>query len=139
MPVRLAPSTLTRLEPHARARSLLPEHDAEHRAARVGALRSAPRPEEERLSRASPVLARLIEALKAHHGGRATRVLRRLDRMWKEYPTEPLCAAVERALAHGLIDLDRIERRVLQHVAGDFFRLPSFEEGDEENEKNREK
>jgi len=115
-------------EPYGRARSLLPEHDAQYRAARVQPQRKVPRPEESRLSRASPALARLVEALKARHGGRATRVLRRLDRMWKEYPAEPLAAAVERALAHGLTDLDRIETMVLQHVAGDFFRLPSVDD-----------
>ena len=111
-----------RLPDGAHRRSMLPEHEAERRAARIYV--REPRPEESRLSAASPVLGMLVAALKVRHGGRAVRALRRLDRMWKDYPTEPLCAAVERAMAHGLYDLDRIERMVLKRIAGDYFQLP---------------
>ena len=110
-----------RLPEGAYRRSMLPAHEAERRGAR---LPSRPRPEEARLRAASPVLGQLVTALRTRHGGRATRVLRRLDRMWKEYPTEPLCAAVERAMAHGLYDLARIEQMVLERIAGDYFQLP---------------
>lgn len=112
-----------RLADGARQRSILPAHEVERRGARLH-VRDVPRPEEARLRAASPVLGQLVTVLKARDGGPATRVLRRLDRMWKEYPTEPLCAAVERALAHGLYDLGRIERMVLERVAGDYFQLP---------------
>jgi len=111
-----------RLPEGARRRSMLPEHQAERRGAGLY-VRDVPRPEESRLRAASPVLGQLVTALKARHGGRATRLLRQLDRMWKEYPTEPLCAAVGRAMEHGLYDLGRIERMVLERVAGDYFRL----------------
>ena len=38
---------------------------------------------------------------------------------------------VERALAYGLTDLDRIERMVLKTVANEFFRLPGLDDSDE--------
>lgn len=40
--------------------------------------------------------------------------------------------AVEVALRHGLIDLERIERMVLRRIAGDFFRLPTDAEPEDE-------
>jgi hypothetical protein len=124
-----------RLPDGAHRRSTLPNHEAERRAARFHVRSTTePRPEETRLAAASPVLGALVTALKARHGGRATRVLRRLDRMWKEYPTSPLAAAVERAMAHGLYDLERIERMVLERVAGDYFRLRPAGPGGAEGE-----
>ena len=112
-----------RLQDGTGGRAMLPEHEAERRGARLHERRT-PRPEESRLAAASPVLGALAEKLRKRHGGRATREVRQLDRMWKEYPTAPLCAAVERAMAHGLYDLGRIEKMVLERVAGDFFQLP---------------
>ena len=41
-------------------------------------------------------------------------------------------AAIATALPYGLLDLERIERMVLRHVAGDFFRLPTPSEEDED-------
>ena len=73
---------------------------------------------------ASPTMARRVEAVKNRYGGRATRAVQRLHRMWIDYPHEPLEAALARALDHGLLDLERIEALVLQQIAGDFFRLP---------------
>lgn len=122
-----------RLPEGARQRAMLPEHEAERRRSKLN-VRALPRPEESRLRAASPVLGRLVTELKARQGGRATRLLRQLDRMWKEYPTEPLCAAVEHAMTYGLFDLERIERMVLERVAGDYFRLddlPSISTADD--------
>jgi transposase len=104
-------------------RAMLPEHHALRRGARIYVPNEL-RPEEARLSAASPVLGTLCAALRQRHGGRGTRALRRLDRMWKDYPTAVLVAAVERALAHGLYDLERIEQMVLRRIAGDYFQLP---------------
>ena len=58
--------------------------------------------------------------------------MRRLHRIWTEYPTEAVQGAISVALDYGLLDLCRIERLVLQHVAGDFFRLPTDEEDDDD-------
>ena len=51
------------------------------------------------------------------------RVLRRLLQIQRTYPAEPFLAAVEQALKFGLLDLARLERLVLKHVAGEFFAL----------------
>jgi hypothetical protein len=76
----------------------------------------------------------MVEAMKKRHGGRATRPIQRLHRMWLDYPQEPLDTALRRALDHGLFDLERIEALVLRHVAGDFFRLPALQDEDTSND-----
>jgi hypothetical protein len=47
--------------------------------------------------------------------------LRRLLELKRTYPAEPFLAAVEQALEYGLFDLSRLERLILERVAGDFF------------------
>jgi len=81
-------------------------------------------PEEQTLRAASPVLGRLTDELRKHHGGRAARAMKQLHAMWLDYPTAPLVSAVEDALRFGLLDLQRIDSMVLERVRGDFFRLP---------------
>jgi hypothetical protein len=49
--------------------------------------------------------------------------LRQLLRMVREYPREPLLAAIAEAARYGLYDLDRVERMVLRLVARDYFLL----------------
>jgi transposase len=112
-----------REESGAGKRSTLPEHEREGRWHRRGAPRPQS-PEEQRLRADSPVLAQMVDALQKRHGGRATRRLGRLYRMWLEYPAESLRQALSIALQHGLYDIDRIESLVLRHIAGEFFRLP---------------
>lgn len=121
-----------RQEDGAGKRRTLPAHERQARWRHKGAERPA-RPEEAHLVASSKVLAAMVEALKKRHGGRATRPLVRLHRMWLEYPQEPLDTALKVALDHGLFDLDRIETLVLRHVAGDFFRLPTQSEDDTED------
>ena len=112
----------------AHLRSTLPEHRGQrHRA------RSAQPTEQERLLQAQgEELAELVRRLRRHHGGRAVTAVRRLHRMWTEYPIEALRGAVSVALEFGLLDLDRVERLVLQRIAGDFFRLPRNEEDEDD-------
>jgi len=121
-----------RNEDGAGKRSTLREHDAEGRWHRRRAPRP-PSPEELRLSNDSPVMARMVDALHRRLGGRAARHIRRLHRLWVDYPDEPLRAALALALEHGLLDLDRIEALVLKHVAGNFFRLPKPDDEDDES------
>jgi hypothetical protein len=84
-----------------------------------------PPSQEERLLRATdPALAQLIDALKKRDGGRALKAVRRLHRMYLDYPTEVLVQALRDVADYGLIDLFRIEKVVLRRLAGDFFRLP---------------
>lgn len=42
----------------------------------------------------------------------------------RDYPREPLLAAVRIATHYGLDDMDRLESLVLRHIAGDFFPRP---------------
>ena len=108
----------------ARTRRTLPKH-------RGAAYRHRPRPptDQERLLRAQgPELGALIDALRQRHGGRAVKAVRRLMRIWTDYPTETVREAVSIALEFGLTDLARIERMVLRRIAGDFFQLPIDDE-----------
>jgi hypothetical protein len=43
--------------------------------------------------------------------------------MKRSYPAGPFLAAVKQALQYGLFDLSRLERLILERVAGDFFNL----------------
>jgi hypothetical protein len=49
--------------------------------------------------------------------------LRQLLRIVREYPREPLLAAVREAARYGLYDLDRLERMILRRVAREYFLL----------------
>jgi hypothetical protein len=99
----------------------LPEHRRRRRKAATGL---PPTPEESVLRANAPELVALVEALRKHHGGRAVHAIRRLHRMFLDYPTEPLVSAVRSALEYGLLDLERIESLVLRRISGDFFRQP---------------
>ena len=65
-------------------------------------------------------------------GGRAVRPMRRLHRLYLDYPTRPLVETVLLALQYGLTDMERLERMVLRRLAGDFFRLPALSPGMED-------
>jgi transposase len=113
----------------ARVRETLPEHEGHWR-------RREPPPasaEETTLRNAAADLGVLVDRLRARHGGQALRTVKRLHKIWLDYPTTPVVEAVEHALRHGLIDLERIERMVLRRIAGDFFRLPTDAEPEDED------
>jgi peptide subunit release factor 1 (eRF1) len=74
-----------------------------------------------------PPFAEFIEAQRKKHGPSVHRI-RRLYRLYIEYPTEALRTALEEALLYGLTDLERIERMVLRNVAGNYFRLSMNDE-----------
>ncbi len=112
-------TTHKRRSPGQRVRVLLPEH---HRSAGERA-KEKPSHQEKVLRDVSPDLQRLVAALRKHHGGRALRAMRRLHQMWLEYPSDAVNDAVATALAHGLIDLGRLEGMILSRVRGEFFRL----------------
>ena len=52
-----------------------------------------------------------------------TLALRQLLRLVREYPPEPLLAAIQEASRYGLYDLDRLERMILRRVASNYFLL----------------
>jgi hypothetical protein len=95
---------------------------AEHRPAR-GVRRPDPHPEEALILKAVPEIAGYVAALKQHGRKMVVLALRQLLRMVREYPREPLLAAVAEAARYGLYDLDRVERIILRQVARDYFLL----------------
>ncbi|MEA3275645.1 MAG: helix-turn-helix domain-containing protein [Pseudomonadota bacterium] len=82
-----------------------------------------PSPQEQALTGCDPVLDRYVVALKKRAPGRGVGKLRRLLALKRTYPSEPFLAAVAQALQYGLFDLTRLERLILERVAGDFFDL----------------
>lgn len=112
-----------RLEPGSSLKVRLPGHFYVYRPRPAA---SAPLPEENTLRHTAPELATLVDRLRRHYGGQAARSVRRLHRLYLDYPTDALLAAVRTALAHNLVHIGRIERMVLGHIAGEFFfRLPT--------------
>lgn len=96
----------------------------EHRPPRgQGIKRSDPHPEEKAILEAAPQLAGYVAALKRRPGKVVALTLRQLLRMLREYPREPLLAAIEEAARYGLYDLDRLERMVLRRIAREYFVL----------------
>jgi len=108
-----------RRQPGAHARVTRPEHlhDGRHR------LRVGPSEQEVLLQKVSPTLAELAARLRKRHGGQALRAVRRLHKMYLDYPTEVLEGAIADALTYDLSDLGRIEQMVLRRIRGEYFRL----------------
>jgi Mu transposase-like protein len=97
---------------------------AEHRPPRgQGIKRSDPHPEEQAIVKAAPEIAEYVQALKQRGRRYLLVALRQLLRMIREYPREPVLAAIEEAARYGLYDLDRLERMILHRVAREYFRL----------------
>jgi len=71
----------------------------------------------------SPELDAYVRALKQRGHGRAVRALRRLLDIQRTYPKDAFLAAVHQAAHYGLYDLGRLEKLILQQVAGNFFAL----------------
>jgi hypothetical protein len=100
-------------------------------------LRLQPRPpsHQELVLRAiDPAVAKLVDALKKRDGGRALKAMSRLHRMYLDYPTAVLLQVVRDVEDFGLIDLMRIEKLVLGHLKGEFFRLPQSDDEEGNNE-----
>ena len=110
---------------HLRVSGQVPTRITEpaHRPPR-GTSRPKEPPEQEELSRVAPALAQYLVALREKHPGRAVPAARRLLRIARDYPREPLERAVQTALEHRLFDLERLERMVLRHIGDDFFPDP---------------
>jgi hypothetical protein len=95
---------------------------AEHSRPR-GIQRSDSHPEESLILKAVPEIANYVADLKKNSRKIVVLALRQLLRMVREYPREPLLAAVAEAARYGLYDLDRVERMILRQVARDYFLL----------------
>jgi hypothetical protein len=98
----------------------------EHRPPRgQGIKRSDPHPEEQAIVKAVPEIAGYVQALKQRGRKYLVLALRQLLRLTRDYPREPVLAAIEEAAHYGLYDLDRLERMILRRIARDYFRLDS--------------
>jgi len=62
-----------------------------------------------------------VATVKRRAGGRSTLAVRRLLEIVKDYPRDSVLAAVAHAQHYGLVDVKRLERLVLEHIAGDYF------------------
>jgi hypothetical protein len=69
-----------------------------------------------------------VAQIKRRSHGRGVRPLRRLLELKRTYPEEAFLGACEQALHYGLFDLNRLEKLILEKVAGDFFRIDEEEE-----------
>jgi transposase len=91
-------------------------HPTPIRAPRLPAL-------EVQLHQDAPELTAYARALKQRGQGRGLRALRRLIDLQRTYPVDAFLAAIRQATHYGLYDLGRLEKLILQHVAGNFFAL----------------
>ena len=99
----------------------------EHRPPRGQSPRQRdPHPEERAILAAAPELAGYVEALRKRAPRIVAHSLRHLLRMVREYPRDPVLAAVSEAHHYGLYDLDRLERMILTRIAHDYFRLDEW-------------
>ena len=119
---------------HARAATAQPQRItlAEHKPPRgEGVKRGDPHPEEQAILAAAPELAEYVAAVKRRGRKVIALALRQLLRLVKEYPREPLLAAVREATQYGLYDLDRLERMILRRVEREYFLLTKDIETDD--------
>jgi transposase len=108
---------------------------AAHRPPRgAGSQRPNPHPEEQLVLQAAPEITDYVTALKQRSRKLVVLALRQLLRLVRDYPREPLLAAVREAAHYGLYDLDRVERMILRRVAQDYFRLKANGGGSDETE-----
>ena len=90
--------------------------------------RNGPCFEEKELRGHSQTLDLYVAQIKKRAHGRGVRPLRRLLDLKRTYPEEAFHSACEQALHYGLFDLNRLEKLILERVAGDFFRIDEEEE-----------
>jgi transposase len=107
-------------EPGANKRSTLPEHRRQRGASRAPDPMS---PEEATLVAAGPEFVAMIALLRSKYHGQAQRAVRRLHRLFLDYPTSVLRAVLVDAVAHRAHDLGQVDRLVLHRVGADVFRV----------------
>lgn len=107
---------------------LLPEH----RVPRHGQSRTSRErhPEEQTLLTLIPEIATYLGGMKKQGRLQSTLALRRLLRMAREYPREPLLRALALASNYGLYDMEGLESLILRHIAQDYFLLSHEQNGD---------
>lgn len=94
---------------------------SEHRPSRGTRRPNPPSEEEGSILKAMPEIAGYVATLKKKSVKLPRFALRHLLRMVREYPREPLLAAVAEAEVFGLYDLDRVEHMILRRVRRNYF------------------
>ena len=79
--------------------------------------------EEKLLTGKDTSLDQYIDELKKRSRGRGVAKIRRLLNLQRTYPSSPFLDAIGKALKYGLYDLVRLEKIILDNIAGDFFDL----------------
>lgn len=102
------------------ARSTLPNH---HPPLNWSNVHQGPAKEELLLAGRNETLDLYVKNLKKRSRGRGVLNLRRLLNLQRTYPSEPFMAGISKALKYGLYDLTRVEKIILENIAGDFFEL----------------
>ena len=93
--------------------------------------RIQPHPDEKAILESAPEIADYVTTVKQRSRKVPGVALRQLLRLVREYPREPLVAAVREAARYGLYDLDRLERMILRRVARDYFLVDGSEPHDD--------
>lgn len=122
-----------RLQPGAGRRTTLDEH----RTPRLPKRPAPPSHEEAVLKAAATELGELVDRLRKKHGGQALRAIRRLHRLYLDYPTAFLVDATRTALDFGVTDIGRLETMTLRRIRSDYFRLPPPTDNDCDNDDGR--
>lgn len=86
-----------------------------------------PSREEKLLRDQTETLDRYVDLLREKSPGRGIRKLQRLLELKRTYPQDAFQAAVAKALAYSMTDLVRLEKMILDLIAGDFFQLDQEE------------
>lgn len=101
-------------------RTTLPKH---HPPLNRERSHQGPAKEELLLLGKNEVLDSYVKGLKEKSRGRGVLNLRRLLNLQRSYPHEPFMAGINKALKYGLYDLSRLEKIILNNIAGEFFDL----------------
>lgn len=97
--------------------------DPAHRSIVRRERQQQPLREEKVLDAAGPEFTAMVTLLRAVRRGRAVPAVRRLHKLYVDYPTDVVRDCLSLAIEHGLGDLSRIERMILRRLGRDFFRL----------------
>lgn len=100
----------------------------EHRQTRKPSSGTGPSPQECALRNRDAQLDGYLDKLKQRVAGRGIKAFQKLQTLWRTYPEEAFLAAVARANTYGLFDLGRLEKLILEEVAGDYFQLDPLED-----------
>jgi transposase len=110
-----------RREHGAQERSRIKGHSHKNHWSKKAPSRSAA--EENTLTTVEPMLKDYISTLKSKYGTRSVRHIKKLYKLYTDYPTDAFIYGVKRAFKYGLLDMDSLEKIIIKNTAGNFFKL----------------